>query len=860
LLNKGRGVGHGGGQQFSSDSQEFSDFSDFVDLLGEDVSASGSAGEYWEGVTLASPIKTLRRASLLLRGDLPTKDENLTVTSGGENALRGAVRALMAGDGFHEFLTRGANDRLLTDKFLTNSQAFEVSDPNGRYFPLAAAYQYELNVAAGGNTEQTDRTWRTHWTWGLARAPVELIAHIVEEDRNYQEVVTADYMMVNYMTNKFLNAEANFDTEDPTIFKPGKNNAQIINDQLLVSEYTNKFGVNIISHGPYLDYPAAGVLNTHAFLNRYPTTETNRNRARARWTYLHFLGVDIEKSAERTIDAEALADNNNPTMNNPACVSCHALHDPVAGTFQNYDNVGYYRSSPGGLDSLPGSYKENTDEHVNGDSWFLDMRKPGFEEGLAPNSETSIEWLGQAVASENRYSEAAIKFWWPSLMGSPVLEAPPVSEDKDFSIKLAAFEAQNEFIQDLGLQFSKGIKGGAAYNAKDLLTSMILSAWFRADSVESVNVRDRLDDSLGTRRLLTPEELEKKSLSLLGWRWGRYFYDEDFYNEYEFDSLNSHLRKKYKTYYGGTNSDGITERSSALTALMVNVAEKQALEMSCPAVMVDFEREDGTRLLFNGIEPGTTPASEIFRQFTVQAASRSEAETFSFKKELSKGSNIIEIAFINDFYDEDEGDRNLLLVSLDVLDPFGDSALYLKLGDIDSIDGASYGTCGGPVRSSEFNAWSNCTLSIPFSPEVDGQYSFKVIAYGEQAGSETVKMNIGLSSVNPESGSSSGGKSIKATIVNLHERLLGQSLDITDTEIDETYQFLVDSWQARKTLISESGNDRAANYPDEACKWYLPEQNEDDGLRTRLNDPSGMKHSWQSVLTYLMTDFDYLHE
>ena len=46
-------------------------------------------------------------------------------------------------------------------------------------------------------------------------------------------------------------------------------------------------------------YPHAGILNPTSFLRRYPTAATNRNRARARWTYYHFLGLDVEKSASR---------------------------------------------------------------------------------------------------------------------------------------------------------------------------------------------------------------------------------------------------------------------------------------------------------------------------------------------------------------------------------------------------------------------------------------------------------------------------------------------------------------------------------------------------------------------------------
>ena len=275
-------------------------------------------------------------------------------------------------------------------------------------------------------------------------------------------------------------------------------------------------------------------------------------------------------------------------MNNPACVACHAIHDPVAGAFQNYGDVGLYRDAYPGRDSLPNSYKNSdSTEYAQGDTWFRDMRTAGFEGQIAPSQDNSMQWLGKLIANEDRYSEAAVKFWWPSLMGAPVLEAPAASEDKDFAINLAAFETQNRFIKELGKKFAKGIEGGAAYNGKDLLTSMVLSEWFRADEVENWDVRDRLVSELGTRRLLTPEELEKKSRSLLGWTCGRYTYTPEK-NAYDFDGKSSHLDNLYNIYYGGTDSDGITERTSALTALMVNVAEKQALDMTCPAVMVDF--------------------------------------------------------------------------------------------------------------------------------------------------------------------------------------------------------------------------------------------------------------------------------
>ena len=52
--------------------------------------------------------------------------------------------------------------------------------------------------------------------YGFARAPLELIAHVVENDLPYTEVLTADYIMANPMASKAYGASTQFDNgEDP---------------------------------------------------------------------------------------------------------------------------------------------------------------------------------------------------------------------------------------------------------------------------------------------------------------------------------------------------------------------------------------------------------------------------------------------------------------------------------------------------------------------------------------------------------------------------------------------------------------------------------------------------------------------
>ena len=348
ILNKIQGVAHGGGVRVADGTPEFADMERFLALLGEDISSGSiTPAALFDTVKMAPARKTLRRAALIFAGRIPT-DAEYAAAQGGADALRSTIRGLMTGPEFHEFLLRAANDRLLTERerdSIGSLQLHLLDYATENYRRRAEAY------ASG-----TDHAWREYYAWdekvrfGSDRAPLELIAHVAENDLPYTEVLTADYIMANRWAATAYGASTRFDDpEDMYEFQPSE----------IVSYYRRGEGYDhecdqlvgacrILSPGPLItDYPHAGILNTTVFLLRYPTTATNRNRARSRWTYYHFLGLDIEKSASRTTDPVALADTNNPTMFNPACTVCHRVLDPVAGAFQNYFDEGQYKDPVG---------------------------------------------------------------------------------------------------------------------------------------------------------------------------------------------------------------------------------------------------------------------------------------------------------------------------------------------------------------------------------------------------------------------------------------------------------------------------------------------------------------------------------
>jgi len=864
ILSKAQGVAHGGGAQLSSLSPEFTKLVLFLGLLGNEITESNVSVPlaFWKGVELATPAQTLRRAALLLAGRLPTSAELAVVNNGDDTKLRQIIGGLMTGDNFHDFLTSGANDRLFTDAFF-NGLSLDIADiAASPFFPRGSA-RYFADRPQNDEERQAKYKWELGWVWGLTRAPLELIAHVVMNNLSYTEILTADYMMLNFMSGEFLDPGVNFDDENPRTFKPGQNNGQIVDSAELFTEYSLEFGTNVISHGPFIDYPHAGILNTHAFLNRYPTTETNRNRARARWTYLHFLGVDIEKSAQRTTDPVALADTDNPTLNNPACTVCHSLHDPVAGTFQNFGNEGRYRDKYRGLDSLPDTYKypqdfdENADPspYIFGDTWFRDMRAPGFDGETAPDADTSLAWLSQRIVDDPRFASATVKFWWPAVMGAAPYEVPEVESDQNFQQQLDAFEAQNDFIESLGAEFAGGIDGGDTFRAKAMLTEMIMSPWFRAHDIDASNGVGNATQAknYGTNRLLTPRELELKTRELLGWTWG------ESPTPYQFDGQWTALQDQYGSYYGAIDSNGIKERARALTALMANVAEKQALTMACPAVIVDFDRTDETRLLFAGISKFISPATEFSEEFSVTPSSFAARQTYSVSGNMNGAPKTIRVTFTNDFYDEVLGDRNLLMDELIVRNSGNTQVLKVELGSLGQIS-----DCGDVTFNPESMLndntilYSNCSLSVPFDPTSAGSYTIDVKAWGDQAGSDAPVMLVTVEDNNPAAGTSAGALQIKNKLIDLHQTMLGESLVIGDEELEASYQLLVQTWQARAAL---SNNNGAINWPEEDCFWYLEEQYMPGGVAERAQgDPNQMLNTWMSMLIYFMTDFRYLHE
>ncbi len=739
ILTKIRGESHGGGVQVEAGSEAFAQMEQFLNVLGGNTAVASITPENLFDTVKPVPQRTvLRRAALILAGRIPTEAEYASIQ---EIGIRSAIRNLMTGPGFHQFLIRSANDRLLTDR-----EGTVLSSRSGEPLVEYVNEWVRRCEQSGGETYRAAfDLWYRGVQYGARRAPLELIAHVVKNDLPYTEILTADYIMANPWTAPVYGSATAFDNPDDVHeFKPSKYVSYHLLDESRETEFSDRCGRRITDAGDLRqEFPHAGVLNTKAFLQRYPTTTTNRNRARARWTYQHFLGIDIEALAPRTINPDALADTDNPTLKNPACTACHDTLDPVAGAYQNYAATGNYRDNFGGQDSLDFFYKNNrpggidhiieadswrererleTSAHLQagdnpiglaavtnwstsgavvdsisvrdqyrrlimrapavklfqdsgcgfegwssgwflstscildvpvrlprdgiytlhfdawegysniytpaavrvwmdgtnayraGDTWYRDMLPPGYGNRKAPDADNSLQWLAQRMAADRRFAEAAVKFWWPAIMGTEVASLPEDPNDPDFDALRLAAEAQALEVGRIAREFwyGYGYGKGQPHNLKNLLVKIFMSKWFRAgavtdqDPIRAVALRDA-----GGGRLLTPEELAAKTLALTGFQWGRreppslvqhYGYRRPLVREQH------DLNTDYAILYGGIDSDGVTERARDLTSVMLGVAKRHAAEVSCPIVLREFHLlPDEDRKLFGGLDITATP-------------------------------------------------------------------------------------------------------------------------------------------------------------------------------------------------------------------------------------------------------------
>ncbi|MCG8435203.1 MAG: DUF1588 domain-containing protein, partial [Gammaproteobacteria bacterium] len=554
-------VAHGGGRILAPSSDEYKVLEEFVlrltnpDAVGGDGPAQcggGSGGSladspFFKDVIFGTNEDTLNKAAIIMLGRRPTADELTAVADQTEASLRNTLRQMMQGAEFELFIKTAVNDQILTNKYTGSSamineyRGFAPVDYPGYVGPLHFSVAPDYNRA-------------------LAAEPLELVNYIVTNERDYREVVTADYAVFNAKTAEFFDVSSSgyivfTDLESGAPIAPPASDDEWLPGRFALGVGTG-FNVHngndgVIPHPSPVLFPHAGVLTTRPWLKRWENTDTNRNRKRAKMLMKQFWGYDIELTANRPMDADALNDPNNPTFNNPSCTACHFQLDAVAAGFQNWGFSGRFRNNRRFFstfsyyhreDALSQGYKNDTTAdcgkplgqggYCDDDLWYADMfpggilfqgnseisEMPNDSVGsTGPHDDASLRWLANEFVKDPRFPTGTAKFWYEAIFNEKPM-TPPSEGDPNFAAKFSAFSAQQELFDFVAEIFVRD-NGHGEYNLKDLLVELFVSPWFRAVGVENAEGREIELQSVGTGALLTPEQLDRKVISSINYAW-----------------------------------------------------------------------------------------------------------------------------------------------------------------------------------------------------------------------------------------------------------------------------------------------------------------------------------------------------
>lgn len=541
LLRKVRGeLDHGGGARLATESDGYVALSGLIDRVENPVACADTVGDSALAmrVTLLDPKASLRRITLTLAQRLPTTDELQAVADGGEAALPAVVDGLLEEEGFYQRMATFWDDKLLTGRYMGGSQAVNLLD--AKDYPQRAW----MNDPALEPDETIRKLGQGVVNTALAHESLTLIGHVLREHRPFSEVLTANYVFQDPLTARSYGVTAGFaNLLDPSerreIQVPGM--------------------------------PHAGVLTTPVFLNRFTTTATNRNRHRARTVFDLFLATDILKLGEQPIDPTQVTDHT-PTLFNAECTICHAVMEPVAGAFQNWDDKGHYRPPK--------------------DGWYADMWPPGFGQTELPAVDRphALQWLAKLVVADDRFAMGAVHVLTEGLLGRKPLPAPN-KDDPGFAAKKLAFD-----LEQAELGKAATAMRGAKLELRAAVKSLVLSPLFRAGGVAADATEDERAAVLqiGGDRWLTPEELDVKIRVTVGSAWPRW-------------DGKQWLLLDYRLLFGGIDGDDVTARVRAPNGVMLAVVKRMANEMACKFVTADFVRAKSQRRLMPFVERTYTP-------------------------------------------------------------------------------------------------------------------------------------------------------------------------------------------------------------------------------------------------------------
>lgn len=481
------------------------------------------------GVQYLTPVQHLIRASLDLRGTRPTIAEIEDIEAH-PSKMRDYVREYLEDPRFLERVKE-----IWNEGFLVRQDRPFFQGP-----PQLLGLMTEDDFARASSNE-----------------PLELIAHVVANDRPFTEIVTAKYTVANEVLAQY------YDVTRPTDQGRG----------WVESHYSD-------------GRPEAGVLSSTSFYTRWTTTDSNQNRGRANaWTrallcYDFFTRDIIVDTALDLSDPNVV---NNAVRTNPSCVGCHQSLDPLASHF-----FGYFIPEDAGMGER--SYPIKTYSADLEPRWQQGTgREPGYFGNVAEDPDLAT--LAESIADDPGFSMCSVRRFQAGLTGVHIkdLELPETDRLHDWFLR-------------------------TDFDAKALVEEIVMSPNYRIAG-PAVGATDVVDQDVHGLKLLSPEQLNRMLREMtgnakgtnadgFGWRMAA----PDGYDLLENDIYG------FRMMAGGYDSRFVTAPAHTVNATHILTLRMASADAASRLLARDFERERGNRRIMREVDADTTGEAEIRAQ------------------------------------------------------------------------------------------------------------------------------------------------------------------------------------------------------------------------------------------------------
>lgn len=501
-----------------------------------------------------SPTAHLVRTSLVLRGLLPSPDD-LRAVRDDPAAIEGLV-----------------------DTYLESPEFLEViKDLHAELLQVRADVQEPLPAKGPLTGRKLGELYNAH-----SEEPLELVRHIVANDRPYTEVVTADYMLTNEPLSVMYGLA--YDPSGP---------------DWQVSHWSD-------------DRPHAGLLSSSELWRRHESAGSNFHRLRANFiadTFLcaDFANRDISVGGEVTISDEF--EVAAVTRTDPGCVACHQALDPLAAFFWGFHRrfKGNFtaRAYEAGCDTR-WEYEPPTEyppevycypiqgwipaEQQDWETWHL--RAPAFYGTRGQD----LRDLGQLIAADPRFSQCVARQFYGWF----------TQRDKEQVPLALAVDLQQRFEQ-------------SGFNTKALARAIVLSEPFRSHRA----LQPEPAEPYVGLQTIRPEQYARALHDLTGFAW-RITADlpgcDDHTDAYgsrcwgEVDLMRSDLFG-YRAMFGGITGYFVTRPTHTSTPTKELAGQAFAFEAAGYVVDRDLAEPDPSRRkLLHLVSPTTTDEPTVRAQ------------------------------------------------------------------------------------------------------------------------------------------------------------------------------------------------------------------------------------------------------